>query len=300
MRLPAGWGFLLAALVWGAGGLLFDRDGTVRPRGITKTEPSQTIVKQFAPSQEPSRTLPAISTYDPEIKVRSKSSGGTSVGTAFPVSNDGLWLTARHVVDHCKRVAIYTDPKKGKGFWVKDITIHAKADIAVIRTNAIPHPKSRPPALAVMPYREKLLVAQTGFHFGYPMGKPGDVRSSLIRRTKMRKVGGRSFVEPGIAWAVEHKQPSLERLGGMSGGPVLDRKGRVIGVTVAGNLRRGRILTSAPTTIHQTLAKANTNLDGTPSAGISQKHLTKRSYPKHGNTLRRQLSVAKVLCSARS
>ena len=74
----------------------------------------------------------------------------------------------------------------------------------------------------------------------------------------------------------------------------------MIGVTVAGNLRRGRILTSAPTTIHQTLAKANTNLDGTPSAGISQKHLTKRSYPKHGNTLRRQLSVAKVLCSAKS
>jgi serine protease Do len=300
MRLPAGWGFLLAALVWGAGGLFFDRDGTTRPRGATsKAEPPQIVVRPFAPSEEQGGTLPAISAYDPEIKVRPKSSGGTSVGTAFPVSNDGVWLTARHVVDHCKRIAIYTDPKKRKGFWVKDVTIHAKADIAVIRTNSVRHPKSRPPALAVMPFSEKLRVGQTGFHFGYPMGKPGDVRSSLIRRAKMRKVGGRSFVEPGIAWAVAHQQPRLEKLGGMSGGPVLDRKGRVIGVTVAGNLRRGRILTSAPTTIHQTLAKAGANLDGAPSAGLSQIHLTKRGYPKHGDNLRRQLSVVKVLCSAK-
>ena len=83
MRLPAGWGFLLAALVWGAGGLLFDRDGTTRPRGATsKAEPPQIVVRPFAPSEEQGGTLPAISAYDPEIKVRSKSSGGTSVGTA--------------------------------------------------------------------------------------------------------------------------------------------------------------------------------------------------------------------------
>ncbi|MBE88434.1 MAG: hypothetical protein CMM76_03220 [Rhodospirillaceae bacterium] len=300
MRLPTGWGFLLAALVWGAGGFLFDRDGTVRPRGITKIERPQTTIKTLAPAQEQGETLAGISVYDPEISVRSESSGGTSVGTAFPVSNDGVWLTARHVVDYCSQVAIYTDPNRQKGFWVQDITIHAKADLAVIRTGSVRDLKSRPPALAVMPLKEKLRVGQIGFHFGYPMGKPGDVRSSLIRRTKMRKVGGRSFIEPGIAWAVTHKQPSLTKLGGMSGGPVLDRQGRVIGVTVAGNLRRGRILTSTPKTIHQTLAKTNTNLDGTPSAGISQKHLGKRVYPKHGDALRKQLSVAKILCSAKS
>ena len=298
MRLPTGWGFLLAALVWGAGGFLFDRDGTVRPRGITKTEHPQARTKTLTPSQEQGETLATISVNDPEIRVSSRSSGGTSVGTAFPVSNDGVWLTARHVVDHCRRIAIYTDPNRQRGFWVQDITIHAKADLAIIRTSSVRDLKNRPPALAVMPLKEKLRVGQIGFHFGYPMGKPGDVRSSLIRRTKMRKVGGRSFIEPGIAWAVTHKQPSLTKLGGMSGGPVLDRQGRVIGVTVAGNLRRGRILTSAPKTIHQTLAKTNTNLDGTPSAGVSQKYLSKRAYRKHGDALRQQLSVAKILCSA--
>ena len=129
MRLPTGWGFLLAALVWGAGGFLFDRDGTVRPRGITKIERPQTTIKTLAPAQEQGETLAGISVYDPEISVRSESSGGPSVGTAFPVSNDGVWLTARHVVDYCRQVAIYTDTNRQKGFWVQDITIHANADL---------------------------------------------------------------------------------------------------------------------------------------------------------------------------
>ena len=93
MRLPTGWGFLLAALVWGAGGFLFDRDGTVRPRGITKIERPQTTIKTLAPAQEQGETLAGISVYDPEISVRSESSGGTSVGTArTPV---------RHILGSC-------------------------------------------------------------------------------------------------------------------------------------------------------------------------------------------------------
>jgi serine protease Do len=308
MRLPAGWAFFLAAAVWTAGGLFFERDGSDRRRGPVQAD-RQPAPQLLAPPLPPSRSrsdtairrneLPSISRFDPEIRVRSSAEKSNSVGTAFPVSNAGVWLTARHVVDGCKKVAIFTRPKKRKGFWVHDITIHPKADIAVIKTNAVRNSSRRPPAIAVAPLSEKLRAGQTGYHFGYPMGKPGDVRSQLIGRRKMRKSGRRGYVEPGIAWAVSDQSPRLEKLGGMSGGPVLNSNGRVIGITVAGNLRRGRVLTSPPITIHKTLAKAGANLDGTPSAGVSQATLNERSYAKHGDKLRRQISVAKVFCSVK-
>lgn len=297
MRLPAGWSFVIAALVWTVGGLLFERDGMPRQRGpATVAEPRGTGPAAVADQSRnpPSPDLPDISWLDPEIKIQSKSGRrSNSVGTGFPVSSDGVWLTARHVVDDCARVGIFSDPSKRKGFWVRDVTVHPKADIAVLRT------KRKPPPISVRPLSNKLKVGQAGFHFGYPQGKPGDVVSHLIGRRKMRKVGGRSFVEPGIAWAVSRQAPRLDALGGMSGGPVLDRQGRVVGVTVAGNLRRGRVLTSPPATIHQTLRDANTRLDGRPSAGVSRDTLNPRGYPRHGDELRRQLSVAKVFCKAR-
>ena len=49
--------------------------------------------------------LPPPSVYDPEIlvEVGPQSSG---LGTAFAVTPDGWWVTARHVVDACTRVGI--------------------------------------------------------------------------------------------------------------------------------------------------------------------------------------------------
>ncbi|HAA93808.1 MAG: serine protease [Rhodospirillaceae bacterium] len=297
MRLPPGLSFIVAALVWTVGGLLFDREGVPRQRGpATESRPPPT--QQFipAPSQRGrGRTLPEISRFDPEIPVKWDSGrGGNATGTAFPVSSKGIWLTARHVVDGCAKVGLFSDPKARKGFWVSGVDVHPNADIAVLRT------RRAPPAIAVRSLSEKLKIGQDGFHFGYPMGKPGDLTTQLIGRRKLRKVGGRSFVEPAIAWAVTHQTPRLDRLGGISGGPVLDGQGRVIGVTVAGNIRRGRVIASAPGTIHQTLRNAGVRLDGRPSAGVSGTSLNPRGYPAHGSRLRGQLSVAKVFCKGKS
>jgi serine protease Do len=297
MRFSRAWGIILAGLVWGIGGLIVDIDKTPRNRGPSGSggpavlEPGP-LPRAPAPTAPGSgRQLADISDFDPEIRVQGHGGRTNSVGTAFAVSTGGAWLTARHVVEDCDKVGILTDPNRRKGFRVTDITIHPRADIALMRSD-----KRRVPPIEIRPFADKLAVGQTSFFHGYPAGEPGDAIGRLLGRAKLRKVGLGGFVEPGIAWAVVKLQPRLDSLGGMSGGPVLDEEGKVLGIAVAANLRRGRVLTSPPVTIHRTLDSAGVRPDGTPSAGLSNAALNTRDYPTHGDALRRQLSVAKVVC----
>ena len=297
MRLPTGLSFIFAALVWTIGGLLIERENIPRDRSPS---PFMKIPRTGAPGfidsikeGQPEKVLPDISPGDPEISVQWGTSSGTSTGTAFPVSSGGFWLTARHVVDKCARVGIFSAQNPQGGFWVRKVYVHPNADIAVLQTSRTP------PAIAIRPASKKLTVGQTGYHFGFPQGEPGDLLSELIGRRKLRKVGRHSFVEPAIAWAVKLQAPRLGAFGGISGGPVLNRKGQVVGVTVAGNIRRGRVIASPPKTINEFLQFISIRPDGTPSANVPTKTLNKGAFSVHGDYLRKNLSVAKVLCSAK-
>ncbi len=297
MRLPTGFSFILAALVWTIGGLFVDRDNYPRDR---RPSPLMETPRAEAPGiirsrrdAQPEKVLPDISPGDPEISVQWGTSGGNSTGTAFPVSSQGFWLTARHVVDDCTRVGIFSAQNAQKGFWVRKVYVHPNADIAVLQTSRTP------PAIAIRPDSKKLTVGQTGYHFGFPQGEPGDLLSELIGRRKLRKIGSHSFVEPAIAWAVKLQAPRLSAFGGISGGPVLDRKGQVVGVTVAGNIRRGRVIASPPRTINEFLGFMSIMADGTPSADVPINTLNKSAFSAHGDFLRKNLSVAKVFCKGR-
>ncbi len=297
MRLPTGWTFIFAAIVWTIGGLFIERENIPRDRSPGPfTEKPQTGVPGFIRSIKEAqleKVLPDISPSDPEILVQWGTSGGNATGTAFPVSTGGFWLTARHVVDDCARVGIFSSQTAQKGFWVQKVYVHPNADIAVLQTSRTP------PAIAIRPVSKKLIVGQTGYHFGFPQGEPGDLLSELIGRRKLRKIGRQSFVEPAIAWAVKLQAPRLGAFGGISGGPVLDRKGQVVGVTVAGNIRRGRVIASPPKTINEFLRFISIKPDGTPSANVSRKTLNEDAFSFHGDNLRKNLSVAKVFCKGR-
>lgn len=225
------------------------------------------------------------SRFDPAFTV-DVGEKGNSTGTAFSIRDEGVWLTARHVVDGCDRIGLRSGPRKATK--VQRVQSHPRADIAVLWT------RGGRPAISIA--EDKLRVNQAAYHVGYPEGKPGQVISNLIGRRNMRTVGRYSQIEPVVAWVERQRHPRTNTLGGLSGGPALNKAGEIIGVTVAASKRRGRVFTTAPVTMDDMLEMANVLPQGQPSGGVTRKGPSEIGYVDYGERLRDKLVVAKVLC----
>lgn len=211
---------------------------------------------------------------------------GNSTGTAFSIRDDGVWFTARHVVDGCDRVGLQVTRRKAAK--VQRVQVHPSADIAVLWT------RGGKPAISIA--QDDLRINQPGYHVGYPQGEPGQVVSSLIGRRNMRSIGRYRQNEPVVAWVERARHPRTDSLGGLSGGPALNADGEIIGVTVAASKRRGRVYTTAPVTMDAMLAMAKVRPEGQPSGGLTARGPSDADYVRYGETLRSDLAVAKVLC----
>ena len=209
-----------------------------------------------------------------------------SVGTAFAIRDDGVWLTARHVVDGCDKVGIIIGERRAVA--ADRVEINPRADMAILWTRR----KSPAMAIASAPLR----VNQAGYHFGFPGSRPGQATSKLIGRLRARSIGRYRITEPAIAWAETARAPDFDRLGGISGGPAVNSRGEIIGVTFAGSKRRGRIFTTAPQSMEQLLKAANIQPNGRQSADLDVSGPTMENFVKYGDALRRQLTVAQVIC----
>ena len=73
--------------------------------------------------------LGPASPFDPAVVVDVPAKVGPAAGTAFSIARSGVWLTARHVVDGCKRVAIVVGP--GTGVEVK-VRVDPKGEAALL------------------------------------------------------------------------------------------------------------------------------------------------------------------------
>ncbi len=230
------------------------------------------------------RALEPPASSDPIVQVPTLAKG-SSTATAFSLDDHGTWMTARHAADGCSRIGIVTAPRVGMA--VRSVYIHPSADLAVLRTDrGAPHVAFSP---------DQLRVGQTGYHFGFPRGEPGAVQSSLLGRATMRSRGRYAVSEPVVVWAERERVPEGdEALGGISGGPVFDESGRVIGVTVAMTTRRGRMFTTDPSSIRAALARANV-APGAESSAVRPR-LTAGTWIDAGVMLRRKLSVARIVC----
>lgn len=241
----------------------------------------------MAPDRSSRRSsLAAPSVRDPGFTVAVPVAKGNSIGTAFSLDQRGVWMTARHVVDGCARVLIVTKP--GRGVRVNRTYISRHADLAILET--------RGGAPSVTFTQSSLQIGQTGYHFGYPNGKPAAVKSTLIGRRRMRSSGRYSVVEPVVAWTEQVRVPdTYGGLGGISGGPAFDSNGNIIGVTVAGTKRRGRIYTTALTSVASALSEAGVSVDrGSGKDG----RINNRNFSEVGADMRRKLTVALVYCAA--
>ncbi|MBL8548788.1 MAG: trypsin-like peptidase domain-containing protein [Hyphomonadaceae bacterium] len=229
--------------------------------------------------------LPPPSIYDPDIlvDVGPVSSG---LGTAFAISQEGWWLTARHVVDACNRVGIVVS--RNTAIQVKEVRVARFADLALLQTDRAPG------ALALDDKENRLQIGQSAFHVGFPQGRTGEASSRLIGRETLVARGRYQFEQPVLAWAETGRTGNLQgTLSGISGGPTIDEAGRVIGVTVAESARRGRIYTASPASIARFLEVEQTPTDGAPTA-----RLTRTNYGQRSDELRRSLTVAQVVCIA--
>jgi hypothetical protein len=108
---------------------------------------------------------------------------------------------------------------------------------------------------------------ETGFSFGFPSGTLGGAEGRLMGRARMQLGGRLAGTAPVLAWAEVRRFPdALESLGGMSGGPMLDEDGTVVGISVAASDRRGRIFTVAPEVIRTVAAEVPSFVAGRASA----------------------------------
>lgn len=229
--------------------------------------------------------LPPPSMYDPAVlvEVGPVSSG---LGSAFAISEDGWWLTARHVVDSCDRVGLVVS--HGQAARVDDVKVALFADIALLKTDRAPA------ALAIDTSERRFQIGQRAYHVGFPQGRPGEAYSRLIRRETLVARGRYNVEEPVLAWAELGRTSGIRgSLAGISGGPAIAANGQVIGVTVAESARRGRIYTAAPSSILRLLRVEQVRAEGTPAA-----RMTPDNYGQQSDRLRRELAVAQVVCVA--
>ena len=235
----------------------------------------------------PDVALPAPSVFDEEVLVEVDEKSKPGVGTAFSIGGEGMWMTARHVVENCTDLALQIGSSKIVP--VSKYETFDQGDLALLYTDGGPEP-------AVLDLDEDLRVGQYGYHFGYPQGRPGEVTSRLLARSLMTTHGRYTLSEPVLAWAESGRTRGLKgSLGGMSGGPLYDDQGEVIGVTIAESPRRGRIYTTAPSSISAFLAnEADLAIDGKQTRTLSAEN-----YGAEADRLRRNLTVVKVICKAR-
>ena len=215
------------------------------------------------PRRPPIEMMPGT----PEYLIEQPVSPQDSQGTAFAIGPDGLWLTAQHVVQGCDLVGLATGARSAAA---ADRVVESTTSDAALIEGGVPS------ATVLALGGETPVPGSIGYHMGFPSGAPAVVVSELIGEANV--VRGPSRREPTLAWAEIERLPDFGyALGGISGGPTLDRSGRVIGINSAGSERRGRVLTTHPGAIAALVGRqgggAPVSIDGPRGAAMFFQYL---------------------------
>ena len=100
-----------------------------------------------------------------------------------------------------------------------------------------------------------------------------------------------------MAWSEESRVPTgSESMGGMSGGPVLNEDGMVIGVVLAESVRRGRTFTAVPATIDHVIRLAASGVAESHSTDHVSGPISADDYMHYGRAVIMGVTVARVVC----
>jgi Trypsin-like serine proteases, typically periplasmic, contain C-terminal PDZ domain len=220
--------------------------------------------------------------FDPEQIPLALGRGHGLSGTAFSISSDGLWVTARHVVEHCRRPAVVVG---GDQAVAADVRLGLNTDLAVLITEGGSEP---------LPVRggNRLGPGTLGYTPGFPQGRPGEVALSLLGRTTFPSLHRGQTRQPVTTWAEIGRTQSLRgQLDGLSGAPIMDADGQVMGVTIAASPRRGRVYS----TRYRDFRRAVNSLQSPLETARGQR-MRPEDYGLAADTLRRDLRIAQVVC----
>lgn len=241
-----------------------------------------------APPPVPGEAAAPLSTFlpfDPTRIVKVPRYVATGSGTAFSVGDEGVWLTAAHVLEGCGKAAIVV--ADGRGVAAR-VTANARLDIAVLRT------EGGAPALPLGAAKD-VSAGERGFHLGYPHGRPGEAASRLLGRDELGGGHRDERARRVLSWTEVGRTDGLKgSLDGLSGAPVLDDSGRVVGLTLAEAPRRGRIYAASPQALRAALASAGVR----PSDFATGEPINVENYGRVADSLRRDLRIARVVCLA--
>ncbi len=227
---------------------------------------------------------------EPPVSILSSASSDEkySFGTAYAVGPNGLWLTARHVIDHCRAVAVEGGSVLTQ-LMVIEITSHERADVALVRTSALGR---TPQPLPIAAVNEDPAVS---FEVGFPEGKPAAFASRYMGNTRARRIGTHPSDNDAMVWAIASQVNAGDGdLQALAGGPVLDKTGRAIGVVVGESVRRGRLITTLPEAswdVVQSMHDADIQ-----SSKEGPDNLSFDSYPAVARELLINRRVARVVC----
>lgn len=233
-------------------------------------------------------TIPPPSPNDPVYIIEpDEPCAGTCRGSAFAIDDQGHYLTARHVLAGCRRLAVLTD--RDRPMAVTRLRHHPYADLSLLETE--------PAANYVLPVNlDDLSQGEDGFHYGFPGGNPGEVHSTMLGRAWTRRGGLGGKAAPVVAWAEARRSlVPAGSLGGMSGGAVLDSDGAVVGVTILEAPRRGRVISAAPESLDDMISGSRIRIR---SETTPDERITAQSFPAVGRDLRANDSVVRVYCWA--
>ena len=138
---------------------------------------------------------------------------GSTLGSGVLITRDGYLLTNQHVTGRAKTVTVrWPDGSETPGEVVRT---DKRRDVALVKTEP---PKLRPLAIR----RRPVTLAETVYAIGTP--RETDFAGTLTRgvvSTVQRVIDGQAYIQSDVA--ITH---------GNSGGPLLDEKGAVVGLSV--------------------------------------------------------------------